>query len=61
MTSLDGKKKLRWLKNSMKVYDNTEKKNEQYKTKANKGRRQVIFEPGVWVWMHMRNEKISNP
>jgi len=28
-------------------------------TKANKGRRQVIFEPGDWVWVHMRKEKIS--
>uniref|UniRef100_A0A2N9HUT1 CCHC-type domain-containing protein n=1 Tax=Fagus sylvatica TaxID=28930 RepID=A0A2N9HUT1_FAGSY len=23
---------------------------------ANKGRRRVIFEPGDWVWVHMRNE-----
>ena len=25
-------------------------------TKANKGRQQVIFEPGDWVWVHMRKE-----
>jgi hypothetical protein len=34
-----------------------EKKNEQYATKANKGRRQVIFEPGDWVWLHMRKKR----
>jgi hypothetical protein len=43
----------------MKVYGNTEKKNEQYATKANKGRRQVIFEPGDWAWVHMRKERFS--
>jgi hypothetical protein len=33
------------------------KKNEQYATKANKGCRQVIFEPSDWVWVHMRKER----
>jgi hypothetical protein len=36
-----------------------EKKNEQYATKANKGRRQVFFESGDWIWVHMRKEVFS--
>ena len=28
-----------------------------YAQKANKGRKQVIFEPGDWVWVHMRKER----
>ncbi|RVW64668.1 hypothetical protein CK203_065619 [Vitis vinifera] len=36
------------------VRKHIEKKNEQYATKANKGRRQVLFEPGDWVWVHIR-------
>ncbi|KAL6327536.1 hypothetical protein AAG906_021627 [Vitis piasezkii] len=39
------------------VRKHIEKKNEQYATKANKGRRQVLFEPGDWVWVHMRKER----
>ena len=27
------------------------------RSKANKGRRQVHFEPGDWVWVHMRKER----
>ena len=46
-TSLDGQKKAEMVK---KLHDSVrqqiEKKNEQYANKANKGRRQVIFEPG---------------
>jgi hypothetical protein len=34
-------------------------KNKLYATKANKGRRQVIFEPGDWVWVHMRQERFQ--
>uniref|UniRef100_A0A2N9J8I5 Integrase catalytic domain-containing protein n=1 Tax=Fagus sylvatica TaxID=28930 RepID=A0A2N9J8I5_FAGSY len=57
-TSLDGQKKAEMVK---KLHDSVrqhiEKKNEQYANKANKGRRQVIFEPGDWVWVHMRKER----
>jgi hypothetical protein len=31
--------------------------NERVASQANKGRRRVIFEPGDWVWIHMRNER----
>ena len=30
---------------------------EQYATQANKGRRKLDFEPGDWVWLHMRKER----
>uniref|UniRef100_A0A2N9J6M3 Reverse transcriptase domain-containing protein n=1 Tax=Fagus sylvatica TaxID=28930 RepID=A0A2N9J6M3_FAGSY len=33
--------------------------NERVASQANKGRRRVIFEPGVWVWVHMRKERFS--
>ena len=58
MTSLDGQKKAKMV---MKLHESVrkhiEKKNEQYATKANKGRRQVLFEPSDWVWVHMRKER----
>ncbi|XP_071909677.1 uncharacterized protein [Coffea arabica] len=34
-----------------------EKKNAQYAQHANKGRKRVVFEPGDWVWVHMRKER----
>ena len=58
MTSLDGRKKAEMVK---KIYESVrkhiEKKNEQYATKANKDRRQVLFEPSDWVLVHMRKER----
>uniref|UniRef100_A0A2N9HB58 Reverse transcriptase domain-containing protein n=1 Tax=Fagus sylvatica TaxID=28930 RepID=A0A2N9HB58_FAGSY len=58
MTSLDGQKKAEMVqKLHASVRQHIEKKNEQYANKANKGRRQVIFEPGDWVWVHMRKER----
>jgi hypothetical protein len=33
------------------------KQNEKNATRANKGRKQVSFEPGDWVWVHMRKER----
>ena len=57
-TSLDGQKKAEMVtKLHESVQQHIEKKNEQYANKANKDRRQVIFEPGDWVWMHMRKER----
>ena len=56
--SLDGHNKAEMVKKLHEsVRQHIEKKNEQYATKANKGRRQVIFEPGDWVWVHMRKER----
>ncbi|KAK7379837.1 hypothetical protein VNO78_34257 [Psophocarpus tetragonolobus] len=34
-----------------------EKKNESYARQANKGRKKVVFQPGDWVWVHMRKER----
>ena len=33
------------------------KKNESYAKKANKNRKEVVLEPGDWVWVHMRKER----
>ena len=58
ITSLDGQKKAEMVKKLHEsVWQHIEKKNEQYATKANKGRRQVLFEPGDLVWVHMRKER----
>ena len=58
MASLDGQKKAEMVKKLHEsVWQHIEKKNEQYATKANKGRRQVLFELGDWVWVHMRKER----
>jgi hypothetical protein len=57
-SSLDGQKKAETVKKLHEsVQQHIEKKTEQYANKANKGRRQVIFEPGDWVWVHMRKER----
>ena len=34
-----------------------EKKNESYTRQANKGHKKVVFQPGDWVWVHMRKER----
>ncbi|GKV48658.1 hypothetical protein SLEP1_g55459 [Rubroshorea leprosula] len=34
-----------------------EQRTEQYAKQANKGRKKVVFEPGDWVWVHMRKER----
>ena len=57
-SSLDGQKKAEMVKKLYEsVQQHIEKKTEQYVNKANKGRRQVIFEPSDWVWVHMRKER----
>ena len=58
--SLDGKAKAEMIKKlHEKVRLNIEKRTEQYIKQANKGRKQVIFEPGDWVWLHLRKERFS--
>jgi hypothetical protein len=32
---------------------------EKFAYQANKGRRRFIFDPGDWVWLHMRKERFS--
>ena len=56
--NLDGKKKAEFVKQiHEKARLNIERRTEQYAKQANKGRRHVVFEPGDWVWVHMRKER----
>uniref|UniRef100_A0A2N9GLT9 Reverse transcriptase RNase H-like domain-containing protein n=1 Tax=Fagus sylvatica TaxID=28930 RepID=A0A2N9GLT9_FAGSY len=56
-SSLDGQKKAEMVKKLHEsVQQHIEKKTEQYANKANKGRRQVIFEPSDWVWVHAKGK-----
>jgi len=41
------------------VRQQIEKRNRVYATKANKGCEHVVFQPGDWVWVHMRKERFS--
>ena len=56
--NLDGQKKVEVVK---KIHEmariNIEQKTRQYAKQANKGRTKVIFEPGDWVWLHLRKER----
>ncbi|KAH9780667.1 hypothetical protein KPL71_008166 [Citrus sinensis] len=56
--SMDGKKKAGFVKQlHERTRQHIEKRIEQYATQANKGRKQVVFQPGDWVWVHMRKER----
>uniref|UniRef100_A0A2N9I1C4 Reverse transcriptase/retrotransposon-derived protein RNase H-like domain-containing protein n=1 Tax=Fagus sylvatica TaxID=28930 RepID=A0A2N9I1C4_FAGSY len=56
--SLDGQKKAELVKSlHERVRLQIAQKNERVASQANKGRRRVIFEPGDWVWVHMRKER----
>ncbi|KAG8490723.1 hypothetical protein CXB51_013780 [Gossypium anomalum] len=39
------------------VRANIEARTKSYVQQANKGRKRVIFEPGDWVWVHIRKER----
>ncbi|XP_031288250.1 uncharacterized protein LOC116146966 [Pistacia vera] len=56
--NLDGKKKADFVKQiHEKARLNIERRMEQYAKQANKGRHKLLFEPGDWVWLHMRKER----
>lgn len=56
--NLDGKKKADFVKHiHEKAQQNIERRTEQHANQANKGRKKVVFEPGDWVWLHMRKER----
>ncbi|XP_071918726.1 uncharacterized protein [Coffea arabica] len=56
--NLDGKHKAAYVRElHTKVRANNEKRTLQYIQSANKGRRKMVFEPGDWVWIHMRKER----
>uniref|UniRef100_A0A2N9I8I3 Integrase catalytic domain-containing protein n=1 Tax=Fagus sylvatica TaxID=28930 RepID=A0A2N9I8I3_FAGSY len=57
-SSLDGQKKAELVKSlHERVRLQIAQKNERVASQANKGRKRVIFEPGDWVWVHMRKER----
>ncbi|XP_062173559.1 uncharacterized protein LOC133879023 [Alnus glutinosa] len=57
-SSLDGHRKAELVKSiHERVRLQIAQKNEKFASQANKGRRRVIFEPGNWVWVHMRKER----
>nr|XP_027127774.1 uncharacterized protein LOC113743905 [Coffea arabica] len=56
--NLDGKNKAAYVRElHTKVRANIEKRTLQYIQSTNKGRRKMIFDPGDWVWIHMRKER----
>ncbi|RZC25201.1 hypothetical protein D0Y65_004060 [Glycine soja] len=55
--SLDGKKKVEMVKRLHENVRQFQKKNDQYASHANKGRRRVIFEPGEDLRMNPLEEK----
>ncbi|KAA3477712.1 Transposon Ty3-I Gag-Pol polyprotein [Gossypium australe] len=58
IVNLDGKKKDKFVKElHNKVRENIERRSRQYELKANKGRKQIPFEPRDWVWVHMCKER----
>ena len=55
---LDGKKKAELVKQiPEKAREHIIRKTEQYASQANQGRKRIVFEPGDWVWLHMRKER----
>ena len=58
LVHVDGKRKADFVKQlHQRVRDNIEAKTKNYEQHANKGRKRVVFEPGDWVWLHMRKER----
>ncbi|KZV41527.1 hypothetical protein F511_25576 [Dorcoceras hygrometricum] len=55
--NLDGKKKAEYVRTlHEKVRANIEKKIQQYTRQAKEGKKKVTFEPGDWVWLHLRKD-----
>ena len=56
--SLDGKEKAEQVRKiHAKAKENIEKKTKQYEKHANKGRKELIFEEGDLVWIHLRKDR----
>ena len=54
----DGRKRAEFVKEMhSKVRENIAKANERYAKSANKGRKHVVFQPGDWVWLHLRKDR----
>uniref|UniRef100_A0A2N9FAV0 Tf2-1-like SH3-like domain-containing protein n=1 Tax=Fagus sylvatica TaxID=28930 RepID=A0A2N9FAV0_FAGSY len=55
---VDGKKKAEFVKMiHEKARLNIERRIKKYVQQANKGRKKVVFEPGDWVWLHLRKDR----
>ncbi|XP_020585003.1 uncharacterized protein LOC110027786 isoform X2 [Phalaenopsis equestris] len=39
---------------------NIEQRTKQYEKHAKKGRHKMIFEPGDWVWLHMKKKNFQD-
>jgi hypothetical protein len=58
--SLEGNRKAHVVKTLHEsVRQQIEKRNRVYATKANKGRKHVVFQPDGWVWVHMHKKRFS--
>ncbi|XP_072064137.1 uncharacterized protein [Arachis hypogaea] len=58
IVSLDAEGKVEKVKAMhLKARESLEQKNKLIAQRVNKGRRQLIFEPGDWVWVHLRKER----
>ncbi|XP_071914093.1 uncharacterized protein [Coffea arabica] len=58
--NLDDKKKVEFVRSLHdKVRTNIERRTAQYVQQTNKHRRKLVFEPGDWVWLHLRKERFS--
>ena len=58
---LDGHRKAEMVKKLHEmIRQQIQKRNEHYTTKANKGRRRVVFPPREWVWVHLRKERFPS-
>ncbi|XP_060676296.1 uncharacterized protein LOC132805403, partial [Ziziphus jujuba] len=56
--NLDGKQKVDFVRQiHEKTRANIERRTEQYARVANQGRKSMVFEPGDWVWLHLRKER----
>ncbi|XP_050252895.1 uncharacterized protein LOC126699228 [Quercus robur] len=56
--NLDGKKKAEFVKMiHEKARVNIERRTQQYVHQANKGGKKAVFEPGDWIWLHLRKER----
>ena len=61
ISNTDGYKRAEMVKSIHdKARQKIEKRNEQIASQVNKGRRMVSFEPGDWVWVHMRKERFPS-
>nr|XP_027113049.1 uncharacterized protein LOC113731782 [Coffea arabica] len=56
--NMDGAKRADFVKKlHEQVRLNIERRMDQVAQRVNKGRQRVVFEPGDWVWLHLRKER----